>query len=282
MFREKISRNQFVYTCEILPPKDGNHLGIFSRLEGVADHFDGLNLPSCPLGRLRAHSLSFGYLLQKELSVEAIVHFTGRHHTVLSFESELLGAHLLGIRNVLCVTGDKPLEGRAFSDLNSITLLRIARNMNQGLTEAREALKTPPDFLLCSDYNPNVANIEAENRRALEKHTNGARVFFTQPVFNVDRFIDAVGILRTFAPESKVIAGLSYLHNKKLAMRLQKFLGIPYDYINSLEQDETGLLVKTAQRIRGLVDGFYVIPVGVYEKARELAVELKSRVDIQQ
>lgn len=281
MFRDKISRNQFVYTCEVLPPKDGSHQEIGSRLTGLAEHFDGFNLPSCPLGRLRAHALSFGYLLQRELSVEAIVHITGRHHTVLSFQSELLGAHLLGIKSVLCVTGDRPLEGKAFSDLNSISLLRIARNLNQGLTEAREALKTPPGFLLCTDYNPNVANIDAENRKALEKHANGARVFFTQPVFDVDKFIDAVGILRAFAPESKVIAGLSYLHSKKLAMKLQKYLGIPYDYINSLERDETDLLVRTAQRIRSLVHGFYVIPVGAYEKAGELAAELKRRVDIQ-
>ncbi len=279
MFRVKIENNTFVYTCEVLPPRDSDVKGLLNKLTGNVHQFDGINIPSCPLGRLRAHSVALAHILQKEFKIESIPHFTGRHHTVLSFQSELLGAQFLGIKNILCVTGDRPGEGRGFYELNSIRLLKIARNFNQGLTGSREALRTPTNFLLCTDYNPNVVNIDAENRKAVEKFNSGARVFFTQPVFNIERFTAAVKSLKSLIPEAKIIAGISYLHNKKTAIKLQKFLGIPYDYIGQLEKDETALLVNTARMVKDVVDGFYLIPVGIYEKASELLLELRKLSD---
>lgn len=276
MFRDKIEKHEFIITCEVLPPKDGDCSTLLQKLSVTASLFDGFNIPSCPLGKLRAHSLSLAYVCQERLKTETIPHFAGRHHTVLSFQSELLGAQFLGIKNVLCVTGDRPTEGRGFYELNSITLLKIARDLNSGVTEARETIRSRTDFLLCTDYNPNVINVEAENRRALEKYRNGARVFFTQPVFDVEKFLAATRSLKMLVPEARLIAGISYLHSKKLALKLQKFLGIPYSYISALEEDETGLLVRTAQKIRSEVDGFYIIPVGVYEKARELVSHLRK------
>ncbi len=276
MFNQRIKGNDFVYTCEVLPPKDGDYKTLLGRLKKVAYHFDALNIPSCPLGRLRAHALSIGHICQKELKTEAIPHFAARHHTVLSFQSELLGAQVLGIKNILCVTGDRPVEGRGFYELNAVSLLKIAQGLNQGLTEARETIKIPTGFLLCTDYNPNVINVEAENRKALDKFRGGAEVFFTQPVFDGEKFISAINTLKKMVPQAKIIAGLSYLHNKKLAVKLQKFLGIPYDYIANLGIDETQLLIKTAEKIKDRVNGFYIIPVGFYEKAGELIGGLKK------
>jgi len=235
-----------------------------------------VNIPSNPLGRLRPDALCFAHVIQEQLGIETIPHFVGRHFTSLSFESHLLGAAALGVENILCVTGDSPSEGRSAFELNSSKLLEIAFRLREGATSARKAIK-PVDFFLCTSFNPNVPNVQGEFVKAAMKCAHGAELFFTQPVFDAPGFLKIIKDLRQRYPNIKVMAGLSYLYTKKRAFALMKFLGIPYQYIQCIEEeDETQLLMETAQQLKDVVDGFYVIPIAQYQHALQLIPKLRA------
>jgi 5,10-methylenetetrahydrofolate reductase len=277
MLRERSKKNKII-TLEILLPMSAHPEGICNSLAPFRSLIDGINIPSNPLGKLRPDALCFAHIIQERTGIEAIPHFVARHFTSLGFESHLLGASALGIKNILCVTGDNPVEGRSSFELNSSKLLGIARCLREGTTSARKTIE-PIDFCLCTSFNPNVPNINGEFVKSAMKCSSGAEFFFTQPVFDVPRFLGIIKEFRQRYTAIKIIAGLSYLYTKKRAFVLMKFLGIPYQYINRIEEeDETRLLLETATQIKDYVDGFYIIPIARYDKAMELIPKIKAMI----
>ncbi len=250
-----------------------------STIAPFKEYIDAVNIPSNPLGKLRPDALCYAHIVQEGTGVEAIPHCVARHFTSLSFESHLLGAAGLDIHNILCVTGDLPVEGQGRFELNSRKLLRIAQNLKQGVTTARKRIE-PIDMCLCTSFNANVPNVYGEFVKAREKHNYGAEVFFTQAIFMPDDFLR---ILREFRAQNRdvyVIAGVSFLHTKKRAFALMKHLTIPYEYIMRIEEeDEHEILLETARTLKEYVDGFYVIPIGKYGRALTLVKQLRKLLD---
>ncbi|MGQ9663906.1 MAG: methylenetetrahydrofolate reductase [bacterium] len=277
MLRDKL-KNKKIITLEVLLPVQVCYSNLVRELEPFKDYVDALNIPSNPLGKLRPDSVCFAHILQEKLEIETIPHFVARHFTLLAFESQLLGAKALGIENILCVTGDSPVEGRSMFELNSMKLLEVARNLRQGLTSARRSI-APVDFCLCTGFNPNVLNMQGEFIKTGEKCRCGAEVFFTQPVFQAEKFIKVISDFRRQYKEKKIIAGLSFLYTKKRAFSLMKFLGIPYEYITKIEEiDEELMLFETAKILKDYVDGFYVIPIGKYTSTVELVKSIRRMI----
>lgn len=275
MLRGKLKQDKII-TLEILLPISLNLDNLLSEIEPFKNYIDAINIPSNPLGKLRPDALCYAHLIQKKIGIETIPHFVARHFTSLGFESHLLGASALGIENILCVTGDSPVEGRSAFELNSSKLLEIATNLGQGLTSSRKAIK-PIRFCLCTSFNPNVLNIQGEFIKAKEKCRCGAEVFFTQPIFKPEKFLEILKEFRQRYKNAKVIAGLSFLYTKKRAFSLMKFLGIPYEYINYIEEkNETELLLETAEKLKDYVDGFYIIPITKYTRAYELVKQVRK------
>lgn len=275
MLTERLQRGK-VITLETLLPVTTNIDNVIKEIEPLKNYIDAINIPSNPLGKLRPDALSYAHIIQGQTGIETIPHFVARHLTILGFESQLLGAAALGIKNILCVTGDSPLEGRSAFELNSVKLLAIAQNLGNGMTSARKAIE-PINFCLCTSFNPNIPNMTGEFVKAAEKCRCGATVFFTQAIFKPEKFLSILKELRQRHKDIKVIAGLSYLHTKKRAFSLMKFLGIPYDYINLIEErNETELLLETAKKLQHYVDGFYVIPITKYAHARELIKKMRK------
>ncbi|MEO0185259.1 MAG: methylenetetrahydrofolate reductase [candidate division WOR-3 bacterium] len=275
MLRDKL-KNKKIITLEILLSTSIDTENLVRELQPFKGYVDAFNIPSNPLGKLRPDALCFAHILQERLEIETIPHFVARHFTLLSFESQLLGAKALGIENILCVTGDSPVEGRSMFELNSSRLLEVAENLRTGLTSARKSI-TPIDFCLCTSFNPNVPNLHGEFVKAGEKCKCGAEIFFTQPVFQPERFIEIMNELRNRYKDIKIIAGLSFLYTKKRAFSLMKFLGIPYQYITKIEEvDESELLFETAKKLKDYVDGFYVIPIGKYANGLGLIKKIRG------
>ncbi len=275
MLREKLVKHK-VITLELLLPisLDIDHL--LKEIEPLGQYVDAVNIPSNPLGKLRPDPLSFAHIFQEKLEIETIPHFVARHLTLLSFESTLIGAKALGIENILCVTGDSPVEGRSMFELNAAKLLEVAKNLRSGLTSARKAI-IPIDFCLCTSFNPNVPNIQGEFIKAGEKCRCGAEVYFTQPVFQPEKFKQIIQEFRSRHKDVRIIAGLSFLYTKKRAFSLMKFLGIPYDYITKIEEvDEADLLLEIAEEVKDVVDGFYVIPIGKYGIVENFVKRLRT------
>jgi len=269
-----------IITVEILLPVSCVVEDLLAQIKSLQPYVDAVNIPSNPLGKLRPDPLVFAHIILENLNIETIPHFVARHLTLLGYESRLLGAEALGINNILCVTGDSPTEGRSAFELDSSQLLSIAKGLRSGQTSARKKIK-PIDFCLCTSFNPNVPNIHGEFIRATSKYRSGAEVFFTQPIFAPDRAADILKEFRVRFRDAKVIAGLSFLYNKKRAISLMKFMGIPYGYIGRLEaQPEGEMLLSVAEKILQYVDGFYVIPIGRYGAVLDFLKRLRNLIDM--
>ena len=275
MLRDIITKQKAI-TLEVLLPNNLKLHNLADKLKPFKGYINAINLPSNPLGRLRPDALCCAHILQDKTGIETIPHFVARHFTSLSFESHLLGAAALDIKNVLCVTGDTPHEGKSGFELNSSKLLHIAKNLQQGVTTARKDID-PVEFCLCTSFNPNVPNIHGEFIKSKDKYKSGAECFFTQPVFRPRQFIEVAQQFKELFSNAKLVAGLSFLHTKKRAFALMKFLGIPYEYINNIEErDEAEMLLETVDKLKDYVDGFYIIPITKYAKALEFVKNIRA------
>jgi homocysteine S-methyltransferase len=275
VLRDKLLKRKII-TLEVLLPVSVEVDQLIPEIESVQPLIDAVNIPSNPLGRLRPDPIAFAHILQDKLKVETIPHFVARHLTLLGYESRLLGVKALGIENILCVTGDSPSEGRSAFELDSSQLISIARNLRHGLTSARKSMKSI-DLCLCTSFNPNVPNLQGEFVKATSKNRAGAEVFFTQPIFAPERAIQVFKEFRFRYADAKLIAGLSFLYTKKRAFSLMKFIGIPYDYIVRIEEEDEGdMLLATARKIMEYVDGFYVITIGKYRNAADFLKKLRD------
>jgi homocysteine S-methyltransferase len=179
-----------VITVELDVPKG---LDITTTLERAqllaAAGVDAFNLAENPLARIRMGNIALASRLQTETGVETIPHITGRDHNLLGLHSTLMGAHLLGIRSVLAVTGDPVAIGSDVGasnvfDLNSIGLLKLLAALNHGRNLYGAELGETTRFLAGCAFNPNVADLSGQLRKLERKLSVGARFVQTQPVFD--------------------------------------------------------------------------------------------------
>ena len=187
----KIARGEFVTMVEIVPPKGTN---IQKELDGArflkSVGVDGINIPDSPRASARMSNQALSVLLQQQASIEAILHYTCRDRNVLCIQSDLLGAAAIGIRNLICITGDPPKMGSypdatAVFDVDAIGLVNIVRNLNRGLDIGGNPIGTGTSFAIGVGANPGVPNLDEEIRRFEYKVEAGAEFAVTQPVFDL-------------------------------------------------------------------------------------------------
>jgi methionine synthase I (cobalamin-dependent)/5,10-methylenetetrahydrofolate reductase len=187
----KIARGEFVTMVEIVPPKGTS---IQKELEGAkflkSVGVDGINIPDSPRASARMSNQALSLLLQQQSGVEAILHYTCRDRNVLCIQSDLLGAAAIGIRNLICITGDPPKMGgypdaTAVFDVDAIGLVNIVHNLNRGLDIGGNPMGTGTGFVIGVGANPGVPNIDEEIRRFEYKVEAGAEYAVTQPVFDL-------------------------------------------------------------------------------------------------
>ncbi len=190
----KIARGEFVSMVEIVPPKG---FDCSRELAGAAllarCGVDAINVPDSPRASARMSALSLCAQIQMQIRVETVLHFTCRDRNLLSIQGELLGAASLGLKNILCLTGDPPKMGNypdatAVFDVDAIGLTRITQALNHGLDIGRNPLGVgigSPGFTIAVAANPGVPDLDHEVRRFAYKVEAGAEFCITQPVFDV-------------------------------------------------------------------------------------------------
>jgi methionine synthase / methylenetetrahydrofolate reductase (NADH) len=187
----KVAHGEFVAMVEIVPPK-----GTDARKEIEGAHFlksvgiDVINIPDSPRASARMGNQALSILLQQQAGIEVILHYTCRDRNVLSIQSDLLGAAAIGLRNILCVTGDPPKLGNypdatAVFDVDAIGLVNIVHNLNRGLDIGGNSIGMSTGFVIGVGANPGVPNLDEEVRRFEYKVEAGAELAITQPVFDV-------------------------------------------------------------------------------------------------
>lgn len=187
----KLAKGEFVTMVEIVPPK-----GIDIRKEVEGARFlksvgvDAVNIPDSPRASARMSNQALSLLIQREVGIEAILHYTCRDRNVLGIQSDLLGAAAVGIRNLICITGDPPKMGNypdatAVFDVDAIGLVNIVRNLNHGVDLGSNPIGTGTGFVIGVGANPGLTDLDEEIRRFEYKVQAGAEYAVTQPVFDL-------------------------------------------------------------------------------------------------
>ena len=193
----KLAAGEFVTMVEVVPPKGTD---IAKELEGAqflkSVGVDAVNIPDSPRASARMSNQALSILVQQQVGIEAVLHYTCRDRNVLSIQSDLLGAATIGIHNLICITGDPPKLGNypdatAVFDVDAIGLVNIVRNLNCGLDIGGNPLGAGTAFVIGVGANPGVPNLDEEIRRFEYKVEAGAEYAVTQPVFDI-------GLLETF------------------------------------------------------------------------------------
>jgi methionine synthase / methylenetetrahydrofolate reductase(NADPH) len=187
----KIAAGEFLTMVEIVPPKGTD---IRKEIEGArflkSVGVDAINIPDSPRASARMSNQALSLLVQQEVGIEAILHYTCRDRNVLSMQSDLLGAAALGVHNLICITGDPPKMGNypdatAVFDVDAIGLVNIVHNLNRGLDIGGNPLGTGTSFVIGVGANPGLPNIDEEIKRFEYKVEAGAECVVTQPVFDL-------------------------------------------------------------------------------------------------
>lgn len=200
-FRTKLGK-QFVAAVEIDPPKGLNPAKALAGAHLLKEAgVDAINVADSPMARVRMSALTLCNLIQSQVGIETIVHFTTRDRTLMGVQSELLGAHAMGVRTILALTGDPPSLGgypgsSAVYDIDSIGLVRLISNMNQGVDVTGTTIGQAASFSIGCAVDPTRQDLHHEAERLREKIAAGAHFVMTQPIFDPavwDRFLDLYG-----------------------------------------------------------------------------------------
>lgn len=292
--QEKLARGEFVVSVELDPPKGLNPAKI---LEGAAllqkAGVDCINIADSPMARVRMGCIGLARLIQDHLKVETIIHFTTRDRNLMALQSELLGAHAMGIRNILALTGD-PLRLGDYPnttgvwDVDSIGLIQVIRGMNEGHDAAGSSIGGKASFHIGAALNLNMT--DAETEQEIEKYRRkieaGAQFIMTQPIYELApllRFLERAG-----KPPIPLLLGCIPLHSSRHAEYLHNEvpgITIPDDVRAQMRAagehgHEEGL--KLAQELlvaaRTLVQGVYLMPsYGRYDVVSKLTRMLTAQ-----
>jgi methionine synthase / methylenetetrahydrofolate reductase(NADPH) len=191
-----IAEGTFVSLVEIVSPRG---IDCTKEIEGArllaSRGVHAINVPDSPRASARMSAQSLCIQIQQHTGIETVLHYTCRDRNVLSIQSDLLGASSIGLRNILCLTGDPPKLGNypdatAVFDVDAIGLVNIVRRLNHGLDIGGNSIGASTGFTIGVAANPGVPDIEQEIRRFAWKVEAGAEYAITQPVFDL-RLLEA-------------------------------------------------------------------------------------------
>ena len=224
--REKLAAGRFVISAEVDPPH-----GLRTRkvLQGAAllkdAGIDAVNVGDSPTAKVRMSPLAMSVLLQRELGVEIVMHYTTRDRNALAVHSDMVGAHVLGIRNILCLRGDPPSVGGYTDivgvwDISAVGLMRSLKLLNEGVDWTGKPITGEADFFIGASCDPNAEPLEPQLRLMRRKAEAGAQFFVTQNVFDEKILENFVEKTRRFG--LPIIVGVLPLHNSRHAEFLHK------------------------------------------------------------
>src|SRR6204780_1055659 len=288
----KLAAGEFVTMVEIVPPKG---IDIRKEIEGAkfvkSVGVDAVNIPDSPRASARMSNQALSLLMQQEVGIEAILHYTCRDRNVLSIQSDLLGAAATGIRNLICITGDPPKMGNypdatAVFDVDAIGLVNIVHNLNRGLDIGGNPIGTGTTFVIGVGANPGLPDMEEEIRRFEYKVEAGAEYAVTQPVFDLsllESFLRRIEHCRI-----PVIAGIWPLVSARNAefMKNELRVSVPDEILNRMTRAtspqaarEEGVAIarEMLSALRDRVQGAQIsAPQGRYTSAVDVLEALAS------
>jgi methionine synthase / methylenetetrahydrofolate reductase(NADPH) len=288
---QKLRAGKFVVSVEVDPPRGFN---AEKMLEGAriaqARGADAVNVADSPMARVRMGALALCVLIQQQVGIETVLHYTTRDRSLMALQADLIGAHALGVRNIIALSGDPPSLGdqpdsTAVYDVDSIGLVRIISQFNEGKDRSGKPFGSRAAFTIAVACDPTRPDLAREVDRFQRKVSGGAHLAMTQPIYDpelwrrfyelyVERYGDfPVPVLIGILPLQSY-RHASFLHNEVPGITL------PESALARMERagaDGRTEGIKMAQELllqmRGMpaVQGVYLMPsFGRYEVACEV------------
>jgi methionine synthase I (cobalamin-dependent)/5,10-methylenetetrahydrofolate reductase len=289
----KLAEGKFVSFVEILPPRGVDASREIDGARRCAEHgIDAINVPDGPRASARMSAQVTCQLIQQEAGIEAVNHFCCRDRNILGIQSELLGTHKVGVRNLICITGDPPRMGAypdatAVFDVDAIGLVNIVKNLNHGLDIGGNPMGSQTALLIGVGANPGALNMDEEIRRFEWKVEAGAEYVVTQPVFDLDlleQFLKRIEHVKI-----PVICGIWPLTSYRNAEFMVNELRVPVpeefmermhrvDSADKARDEGVAIAREMTARVRRMVQGVQLsAPFGRYQMALDVAEAIGPR-----
>jgi homocysteine S-methyltransferase len=267
---------KFVVSVEMDPPRGADAALFLEKAQYLRENeVDFLNIGDGPRASARMSALGFAVLLEQNVGIETILHYQCRDRNLIGIQSDLLGAHALGLRNILAVTGDPPKLGdyphaTAVFDVDSVGLVQILHRLNHGVDLAGNPLGPALSFHVGVGVNPGAADIEAEVAKFKAKVEAGAEYCLTQPVYEpryLEQFLAAVTGFRipTLVGILPLVSyrNAEFLHNEVPGMSIPDAIRERMRNASTKEEaQQTGVeIARDALRAaKDLAEGAYLMP----------------------
>jgi len=274
-----LKQGKFVVTAELEPPMSANKDAILKKVSHFKGYVDAINVTDCASAIVRMSSLAVSKLLIDE-GLEPIYQLTCRDRNRIAIQSDVLGAYALGVKNILCLTGDHQCLGnhpsaKGVFDLDSVNLIKLIRLMRDEKKFFNgEEMKVAPKLYIGGVFNPHCDPVEFVVQRMVKKVEAGVEFFQSQIIFDVERFREFMKIVRDSGIDKKayILAGILPVKSvKALAYMKESVSGmiIPDEFIKRMEKAtepvEEGLRItkELIEQIRNVpgVHGIHISPV---------------------
>ena len=245
-----LSEGKFAVTGECGPPKSADGSVIETKAKILKGFVDAVNITDNQTAVVRVCSMASGYTAQQN-GVEAIMQMTCRDRNRLAMQADILGAATLGIKNILCLTGDHLSFGnhpqaRGVHDLDAINLIKMYKDMrDEKKFQCGEDMDVaPPLYIGCAE-NPFGDPFELRALRLKKKIEAGADFMQTQCIFNIPKFKEWMKEVRALGlhQEIKILAGITPLKGVGGARYMQKFvpgMDVPQEIVDRMAGIEKG------------------------------------------
>ncbi len=276
-FKKAFDSGEFVVTAEVGPPKGTNIEVLREDIELLKDKVHALNVTDNQSSVMRINSLAVCELI-KVAGGTPILQMTCRDRNRMGIQSDLLGASILGINNVLCLTGDYVSVGdhpscKPVFDLDSVLLLEAVQALNDGKDFAGNEMNAPTDFFAGAVVTPEADPVEPQKLKFEKKIKAGSKFFQTQAIYDIENFKDFMKYVRQF--DTKVMAGIVLLVSAGMARYMNSNVPgifVPDDLITEMKDAGKGKGLEAGIKIagrhirqlkeEGICDGVHIMAIG--------------------
>jgi methylenetetrahydrofolate reductase (NADPH) len=277
-----LNRGTFAVTVEYNPPKGTNISSVLENAKQLVGRVHGVNVTDNTAAVVRAGSLPVCRLLY-ELGHDPVMQLTCRDRNRIAMQSDLMGAHMLGIRNILCLTGDYPTvgdhkEAKPVYDLDSVQVMQLVQGLNNGKDMVGNKLDGSTAFTIGAAVTPEADLVGPVLAKFEVKVKAGAQFFQTQAVYHPAVFASFMKHVRPF--NVKVLAGILLLRNAKMAEFMNANIpgmSVPNEMIDELKAagekaEDVGvdIAVRTIKAVRPHCDRVHIMAIKATHRLAEI------------
>ena len=278
---ELVKQGKFIVSAEVGPPKGVDIQEMLETVELIRDRVEAINVTDQQSSAMRLGSLATCRLL-KEKGLEPVFQVTCRDRNRIALQSDLLSACVLGIENVLCLTGDHVSLGdhpqaKPVFDLDSVSLLLAAKELEQGRDLAGKELTGAPHFCLGAVVSPGADPVEPQIIKMEKKVKAGAQFFQTQAVYEPEKFeefMKAIAYLNV-----PVLVGIVLLKSAAMARFMNRNVAgvhVPDNLIEEMDEAEDRakksieIAARLIKKMKPLCQGVHIMAIGWENKVPEV------------